>query len=116
MTAFPTYPPIENLAAPHPENLRLWIPRLTTIVNGILAGRMNVTGEFTLTVNQASTTISDARIAFSSALLPIALTANAAAVVASLYVPSATVMNGSAVIQHPNNANTDKTFRFAVLG
>lgn len=112
----PTYPGIETPTTFHPENLRGWLPRLVRLVMGLLQGKMNVVIEVTLTAGAASTTVTDARIGYSSAPIAVPLTANAAAELATLYIPSATILNGSFVIQHANNSQTDRDFRFVVMG
>ncbi|MCW5615894.1 MAG: hypothetical protein KIT32_12305 [Rhodocyclaceae bacterium] len=114
----PTYPGIETLSSFQPENLRGWIPRLVRLVMGLLQGKMNVVIEVTLTASAAFTTVTDARIGYSSAPIAVPLTSNAAAELGAgtLYIPSATILNGSFVIQHANNSQTDRNFRFVVIG
>jgi len=45
-------------------------------------------------------------------------TANASAELGSgtWIVPEATILNGSFVITHANNAQADRTFRYAIIG
>ena len=70
--------------------------------------------DITLAANAGTTTITDARIQYYSVLKWMPMTAHAAAADASMYVPQATLKNGSAVIAHTNDANTDKTFRVLI--
>ena len=88
------------------------------IVERINRGKINASIDVTLTANAASTTITDARLASTSALLFDALTANAAAELAAgtIYVLAANRTNGSAIITHANNAQADRTFRVLIIG
>lgn len=69
------------------------------------------TGSVTLTANSATTTLTDPRIGINSAVLLIPTTANAAA-----EAPYIAVTAGSCTINHANNAQTDRTFRYAIVG
>jgi len=86
-------------------------------LNSLLQGKLNISLDITLAANAASTTIVDARIGAASAVLPaMALTAHAAAELASgnVYVDGLT--KGTCVVHHSNNAQTDRTIRFLILG
>ena len=96
--------------------------KIAHAVNTIMQGRIRGTLDVTLTANTTVTTISDSRIGYFSWLLPMPMTANAAAEIAggALYIPQATlgptVSNiPSAIIQHANNSQTDRTFRFLII-
>lgn len=80
-------------------------------VNKVLKGRLNSTGEVTLTASATTTTIERPYITAESVVLLSPTTANAAA--ASPYI---TCAEGVATIHHANNAQTDRTFKFAILG
>ena len=82
----------------------------------ILDGNLALTKDVTLTANVASTTVTDKRIGRNRALLLMPTTANAAGALATTYIPTATITDGAAVIQHANNAQTDRTFRLLILG
>lgn len=73
-------------------------------------------GVLTLAVGTASTTLTDARIRFDSAVVLVPTTANAAAELGngSLWISEAARVNGSVVITHANNALTDRTFRYVI--
>lgn len=77
-------------------------------------GRSNALVQATLTPNATTTTVTAPNCATGSAPLPIAMTANAAAALATTYCSA--VNNGSFVITHANNAQVDRTFRFATFG
>lgn len=84
----------------------------------IMEGRTNNVIEVTLAASEASTTVTDSRITFQSALLPMPRTANAAAEIAAgtMYVADSGRVNGSAVIVHANNSQTDRDFLFVIVG
>lgn len=84
--------------------------------NRLLIGRLNAFKDVTLTANSATTTVKDPRIGANTALLFMPQTANAAAGLSALYVPAATLSKGQAVIQHANNAQTDRTYRILIIG
>ena len=92
--------------------------QIAAVVDRHNRGKFNATLDVTLTANAASTTIEDARLASTSALVFDPLTANAAAELAAgtIYVLAAGRLNGSATITHANNAQTDRTFRLLIIG
>ena len=83
----------------------------------IFQGKTNNILKVTLAANAASTTITDVRISSSSYLGLMPETANAAAEIGNgtLYISDSGRVNGSAVITHANNAQTDRTFRVVVI-
>jgi hypothetical protein len=68
----------------------------------------------TLTANASSTTLTDARIRYDSPIILVPTTANAAGALATTYISESSRVNGSAVITHANNAQSDKTFRVLI--
>ena len=84
----------------------------------IMDGRTNNVIEVTLDANEASTTVTDARITFQSALIPMPRTANAAAEIGAgtMYIADSGRANGSVTIVHANNAQTDRDFLFVIVG
>lgn len=87
---------------------------LADVLNNVLQGKLNNTGTLTLTAGAASTTISDPRIGANSVVLMMAKTSNAAAALATTYFD--TFADGSCVVHHANNAQTDRNFTYAVIG
>lgn len=77
-------------------------------------GRSNALVLATLAAGTTTTTVDAPNCATGSAVLLSPTTANAAAALATTY-PS-TVSNGSFVLTHANNAQTDRIFRVATLG
>lgn len=103
------YVPGEN--EKNPQNLVRSLQQLA-------AGRSNATGTVTLTVSAAATTVVDENCSVNSVPKLVAATAHAAAEIAAgtIYIPIATITNGSFVIQHANNALADRTFSYALQG
>jgi hypothetical protein len=93
----------------------MWMRDAVDVVNGVLAGKMNATLPVTLAVAPATTTtIIDARISGFSTLLFSPMTANAAAIHASIYVSSRS--QGQAVITHSASAATNNDFMCLIVG
>jgi hypothetical protein len=86
---------------------------IANAVNSLLDGKVNSTGQVTLTPNAATTVLSDRRIGGSSAvfLTPLTLSAMTNGLV---YVD--TYVKGAATIHHGVSVATDMTFMYAVLG
>lgn len=83
-------------------------------INGLIAGKLDVTGTITLTENSSTTTVVDTQ--FESQMVPVFVptTANAAAAAAGMYVSART--QGGFTLTHANNGQTDKTFLYVRLG
>ncbi len=96
-------------------------PELRRLYEGlqqIRKGKLEVVGEFTLTANAASTVLTDSRISKQSVIVWHPRTANAAAELAAgtMYITDANMGTGTATVTHANNAQTDRQFRYAVIG
>lgn len=83
---------------------------------GLSQGRSNGVGRVTLAVSATSTTVTDQNCAAGSQIILTPQTADAAAALATSYVPAPTVLNGSFVIQHVSNTQADRTFSYAIAG
>lgn len=79
----------------------------------LASGRSNAVGTVTLRANETTTTVNTDNCAAGSAVGLTATTANAAVALGSLYVTAA---NKSFTITHANNAQTDRTFTYAIQG
>lgn len=92
--------------------------RMYEVLQQIRSGKLEVVGELTLTAGAASTAVTDIRVSPQSVIVWHPRTANAAAELAAgtMYVTDANMGSGSMVVTHANNAQVDRTFRFAVLG
>jgi hypothetical protein len=92
------------------------IREVIAVLNQLAQGRTNAHGTVTLTANAASTTVTAITCGEGSAPLVIPTTANAAAEIGAGTMYVSTISNGSFVIAHANNAQTDRTFRWVALG
>jgi len=95
-----------------------WLRNAAPAINDLMHGHSNNSGTVTLTASVASTTLTDDRLAWSSAVVLVPTTANAAAEIGNgtLYISETGRVNGSVVITHANNVQTDRTFRFLIQG
>ena len=84
-------------------------------INQLIRGRSNASGEVTLTAGVTSTTVTGPLINENAGVWLFPKTANAAAEMGAggLY---AVVSAGQFVVTHANNAQTDRTFYYIVLG
>jgi len=70
----------------------------------------------TFAAGAASTTFIDKRIAPTSALIPQPTTANAAAAMNTWWIDEATRTAGAVTVNHANNGQVDRTFRWSIKG
>jgi len=92
-----------------------WGQEAIEIINNALLGKQNICGEVTLTANSATTTLADELITPNSVVsLDMPMTSNAAAALGTTYFSTPT--KGSVTINHANNAQVDRTFRYTVKG
>lgn len=89
---------------------------ISLVVNSILDGKINATGSVTLTASAASTVVTEDRAGDDSVILFMPTTANAAAEQAAggMYVSSRGKQTFT--IAHANNAQTDRTYDYIVIG
>ena len=95
-------------------------------VNELVDGRSNNVGSagsivttspgrgFRLTPSATTTTVNFATCSVTSMITITPRTANAAAAVASTYISS--LLNGSFILTHANNTQTDRIFDFSCVG
>lgn len=84
-------------------------------INAQLIGKLNVTTDVTLNASATSTTLVDARIGITTAIIPaMAMTANGAIAVPTVWVDQ--IKSGSAVIHHASSAAADQKIRFVLIG
>ena len=89
---------------------------LKQIIRSLLqlaSGRSNAIGTVTLKPSATSTAVTDQNCAAGSAIILTPLTANAAAALASTFFATS---NGGFLINHASNAQTDRTFAYAIVG
>ena len=104
---------------PIPLALPTWLESATGLINIIkliLQGRLNVLKSVTLTANAASTTVSDNRIGPDTVAILVPITTNAAAAFATTNQTHPNTTVGALVLNHANDAQTDKTFIAVFMG
>ena len=87
---------------------------IVSTVNELVDGRSNNVGAVTLHPGASTTSVNFPTCSLSSTMLLVPRTANAAAAVPTTYPQ--TILNGSFIIAHANNAQTDRTFDFSCVG
>lgn len=100
-----------------PENGKpdeLTIRSMVRVINNIMKGKTNNRGEVTLEDGVATTTVNDTNAGGESVILLMPLTAHAAAAIATTYVSSQDKQTFT--LTHANNAQTDRTFRYVIIG
>jgi len=88
--------------------------QVAEVLNRTVDGKLNSTGTVTLTASAASTAVSEDRAGADSVILFMPTTANAAAEMDGMYVSSRGKQTFT--ITHANNAQTDRTFSYVVIG
>jgi hypothetical protein len=89
---------------------------IVNTLNDVVDGRSNNVGQVTLAAGATTTQVNYQPCSVSSMIGLSPLTANAAAALSTTYVAAASTLNGSFIITHLNNAQVDRTFRFATIG
>jgi len=97
-------------------NVEDHLSRASDTINLVLKGKTNNTGTVTLTGSTALTTLSDPRIGVDSYIGFMPTTANAAAEKGNgtLYVSSRGKQTAN--LTHANNAQSDRTFIYCIIG
>ncbi len=92
------------------------LAKIVFTIRQLCEGRSNAVGTFTVAANAASTTVTAKTCGSGSSVLCFPTTVHAAAELSggSMYV--GTVNNGSFVVTHANNAQTDRTFMYVAIG
>lgn len=107
MTSYPQAP--EN-GKPDEGTIR----SLIRVINNIMRGKTNNRGTVTLTAGSATTVVNDINAGGDSVILLQPTTANAAAALANVRVTA----NGKQTftLTHANNAQTDRIFKYVIIG
>jgi hypothetical protein len=92
------------------------LSKIVFTVRQLAEGRSNAVGTFTLAASAATTTVTATNCGSGSSVLCFPTTANAAAEWKNGTVYIGTVSNGSFVVTHANNSQTDRTFMYVALG
>lgn len=89
-------------------------------IDNLQEGKIRATGNFTLTASATTTTVEERRVGPGSVILPMAQTATAAAALDTLWFSSLGEYNAadnpSFVVNHDSTADTDRTYRYFVVG
>ncbi len=81
-----------------------------------MRGKINASGEFTLTASTTTTQVDDIRVNENSVILLAPQTANAAADVAAAAGVWCQCADKTFTVTHPSNANADKRFKYVIIG
>jgi hypothetical protein len=79
-----------------------------------MSGKLNVVGELVLAPGSTTTTLNDPLITRASCVSLMPMTVNAASALSTTYFDP--TQSGSVVVRHANNSQTDRRFRYAVMG
>lgn len=84
-------------------------------IKELIEGRSNAVGTVTLTANATTTTVAAPTVNRNAIVLLSPTTANAAAAIATTYV-TVSASGGAFTLTHANNAQTNRTFGYLVIG
>lgn len=99
-----------------PSNYALeenYIRKMLFTLNNCVRGKTNNVGEVTLTPSATSTTVIDNRVNENSAIILQPITEHAADHFVDTWVVAG---DKSFVVNHNNNSQTDRTFKYIVVG
>ncbi len=85
-------------------------------IAALVGGRANNGGTVTLGTSVATTTVNSELVKAAARIILTPQHLNAAAALATTYIPVATVTAGQFIINHANNATANRTFTWAVVG
>ncbi len=104
-------------SAPQQAADKIWVRHIAERLNAALSGKLNVVLSVVLTPGAATTTVIDSRIGPYSGLIPLPTTANAAAACYETpYILPSDQKDGSVVLNHVNDASTDKIITLVIIG
>jgi len=83
------------------------------IVNNLVEGKSNNTGNFSTATSTTTTTLNDERIGFNSVIVLMPLSANSAAELKDVYFSN--FAQGSCTVHHGSHATT-RTYRYIIVG
>ena len=90
--------------------------QIAEVVNRTLDGGINATGSVTLTASAASTAVTDKRLSATSYFGLMPTTANASAEVGNGTIYVSAQGTPTLTLTHANNSQTDRTYRYVILG
>ena len=86
------------------------------VIRQIMDGKTNNRGTFTLTASTTTTAAIDARCGANSVVLFMPTTANAAAEIGAGTIYVSSTGKQTFTVTHANNAQTDRTFKYVIVG
>ena len=86
------------------------------VVNNTVNGKLNSTGNVTLSASTTTTTVTDERAGKESVILFMPKTANASAEQGNGTIFISARANGSFTITHANNSQTDRQYGYIIIG
>lgn len=86
---------------------------ISTVVNGLIEGKSNNTGEFVTTAHTTNSTLYDERIGFNSVILFMPINHDSAAELVDVYFN--TFAQGSCVVHYGNHAAV-RSYRYIIVG
>lgn len=103
-----------RIPSPGTTNMRF----LAEAIRNIFFLRLDAVGEVTLSSSSSTTAVTDIRVTKDSGIVFQPMTANAAAEIGNgtMYTLEANMGEGAFTITHANNAQTDRVFRYIVMG
>jgi len=104
---FPVAPIVNPMADEHRRQIAI-------VLNNSLDGKLNSTGSITLTASATTTVLADRRLGIDTVMSLMPKTANASAGITSLQVTSQGKQ--TATLTHANNRQTDRTYKYIILG
>src|SRR4051812_5490646 len=105
----PSYDTAPQLQTADPQ-----LRKVADVVRNAMQGKLNCVLDVTLTPSATTTTLADPRIGPFSFISFAPLTAHALAALPNLWCSPSVA--GTVTITHASSANTDQTFRVAILG
>jgi len=90
--------------------------QVAEVVNRTLDGGINATGSVTLTASAATTTVADKRLSATSYFGLMPTTANASAEIGNGTIYVSAQGKQTLTITHANNSQSDRTYRYCILG
>ena len=83
-------------------------------INNVMDGKINSTGEITLTASSTTSILGDARIGLNSVILFMPRSANGRTALNTLYVSARA--SGSATLNHASSSNNDQNLSYVIIG
>ena len=91
------------------------LKKINLAIQQLASGRSNAVGTLTCST-LGTTTVTDANCATASKVQLTPSSSNGAAAIASTWISSTGVLNGSFIVSHTVASTTDRTFGYAIVG